>query len=439
MSSQIGVGSSRAGDGLGAVGAPGNPRPGPHRHRGPRRRPSRDSSQPSRPTRRAGDGPSHRRPSDRRPSDRRRGRGRPGPRRPTQQRPGRGDRRRRLTLLGTLAAAVAALFSLLATPSATPTLAPGAPAETTQPPTGGAIDSRRQSQSDEELARYWTPARLVNAIDANVLTRTTGGESVGTGMPAGTAPGVGLTAGAPLAALEREPLADDVVTPYAGGGAAVRLDGALFTTINGSDYACSGSVVDSPGHDLVMTAGHCLHSGGLSGSFATNVIFIPGYSNGSAPYGVWHASQLTVTAGWGYQRSFDEDAGFATFRPVGGRNLQDVVGGAFPIAFTNGTTAGSLAGPQTVLGYPKLPPFDGATLMTCTGTTTPDPRGGHSLGLPCPMTAGASGGAWLSGFHNGTGTLDAVVSYAYSSDPNTIYGTSFGPSIRQLYQHAIQL
>ncbi|WP_307873531.1 MULTISPECIES: signal peptide-containing protein [unclassified Frankia] len=333
---------------------------------------------------------------------------------------------------------MAALFSLLATPGATPTLAPGAPAETTQPPAGGAIDSRRQSQSDEELAQYWTPARLVNAIDANVLTRTTGRGTAGAGAPAGTAPGLGLTAGAPLAALDREPLADDVM-PYTGGGAAVRLDGALFTTINGSDYACSGSVVASPGHDLVMTAGHCLHSGGLSGSFATNVIFIPGYSNGSAPYGVWHASQLTVTAGWGYQRSFDEDAGFATFRPLGGRNLQDVVGGAFQIAFTDGTTAGSLAGPQTVLGYPKLPPFNGATLMTCTGTTTPDPRGGHSLGLPCPMTAGASGGAWLSGFHNGTGTLDAVVSYAYSADPSTIYGTSFGPSIRQLYQHAIQL
>ncbi|WP_232303695.1 signal peptide-containing protein [Pseudofrankia sp. DC12] len=343
-------------------------------------------------------------------------------------------------LLGTLAAAVAALFSLLATPGATPTLAPAAPPEATQPPAGGSVDSHRQSQSDEDLTRYWTPARLVNAIEANVLTRTPGGSREANGPSAETgSAGPGRAVGAPLAALERQPLADDVVTPYGGGGLAGRIEGALFTTINGSDYACSGSVVSSPGHDLVMTAGHCLHSGGLAGSFASNVIFIPGYSHGSAPYGIWHASQLTVTGGWGYQRSFDEDAGFATFRPVGGRNLQDVVGGAFPIAFTDGTTAGSVAGPQTVLGYPKLPPFDGTTLMSCTGTTAPDPRGGHSLGLPCAMTAGASGGAWLSGFHDGTGTLDAVVSYAYSADPSVIYGTSFGPSVRQLYQHAIQL
>lgn len=281
----------------------------------------------------------------------------------------------------------------------------------------------------------------MKAIDANVLTRTPDpAPSAGAGtLPAQTLPDpLPIVPGGPAAAL-REPLADDVVTPYAGGGPAARLDGALFTTINGSDYACSGSVVSSPGRNLVMTAGHCLHSGGLSGSFASNVIFIPAYSHGSAPYGVWHASQLTVTSGWGYQRDFEEDAGFATFRPLGGRELQDVVGGGFPIAFHDGASPDLTSGPQTVLGYPKLPPFDGTTLMSCTGTTTPDPRGGRSLGLPCAMTAGASGGAWLSGFHNGTGTLDAIVSFAYSNSPDTIYGTSFGPSIRQLYQHAIAL
>jgi hypothetical protein len=319
-----------------------------------------------------------------------------------------------------LLAAAAALLGLLVVPGAAPPATPAGPhSGTATRPAAGSVASARQAQSDVELARYWTPTRRAKAVDADVLTRT------------------GSQDTEPPAQPPREALLGDQVAPYAGGGPAARFDGALFTTIGGTDYACSGSVVTSPGHDLVMTAGHCLHSGGLWGSFATNVIFIPGYAHGDAPYGIWHARQLTVTAGWGYQRDFDEDAGFAAFRPLGARNLQDALGGGFPIAFAQGPTPA--AGPQTVLGYPKLPPFDGSTLMTCTGSTAPDPRGGHSRGLPCAMTAGASGGAWLSNFHDGTGTLDSLVSYAYAADPGTIYGTWFGPAVHQLYERASEL
>ena len=319
-----------------------------------------------------------------------------------------------------LAAAVAALLAVLTSPGPAPTASSsGEPATAASSPATGSVSSFRQDQSDAELTGYWTPARRAKAIDASVLSR-------GDRMSREAEPG-------------REALLGSQVAPYAGGGPTTRLEGALFTTIGGTDFACSASVVNAPGHDLVMTAGHCLHSGGLWGSFATNVIFIPGYAHGAAPYGTWHARQLTVSTGWGYRRDFDEDAGFAAFRPIGGRHLQDVVGGGFSIAFAQGSAPTGIVGPQLVLGYPKLPPFDGSTLMSCSGMPTPDPRGGHSLGLPCAMTAGASGGAWLSGFHDGTGTLDALVSYAYSASPGTIYGTWFGPSIRQLYDHAAGL
>jgi len=229
------------------------------------------------------------------------------------------------------------------------------------------------------------------------------------------------------------PLADNQVAPYLGGGLAARAEGALFSTMGGVDYACSGTVVDSPGGDLVLTAGHCLHEGGSRGQFASNVIFIPGYANGATPYGTWHARQLTVSSGWGRGRDFNMDAGFATFRSPDGRTLEATIGGALPISFGTGRR------PQTILGYPKLPPYDGSTLMYCSGTPTADPLGGSSLGLPCSMTAGASGGAWLTGFGGGTGTVDSVVSYAYATRPGTIYGTWFGPAIQDLYQHAMDL
>jgi hypothetical protein len=341
-------------------------------------------------------------------------------------------------VLATVATAVA--WMLLETTSSAPP--PTAPATA---PTGSV--THRETPSDDELARYWTPARLANAVDGGVLDRAgPGGAPAGTGASAFPGPWITplVPAGAGASGLLTTPVtaaqpvvlaagAGDGVLPYAGGGLASRVDGALFVTIDGVDYACSGSVVNSLAGDLVLTAAHCLHSGGTGGSFATNVVFVPGYAGGRAPYGIWSGQQLTVTTAWGYQRDFSQDAGFATFRPQRGRTLQQAVGGAFPIAF------GQSLGPQTVLAYPRATPFDGQTLMSCTGNPVPDPRGGQSRGVACGMTAGASGGAWLSGLHDGTGAIDAVVSYSYSTDPGTIYGTTLGPAIETLYQHALAL
>ena len=59
--------------------------------------------------------------------------------------------------------------------------------------------------------------------------------------------------------------------------------GALFSTSAGklSQHFCSASVINSPHGDLVITAAHCVtHTSGT-------VVFVPGYNNGTTPYGVW--------------------------------------------------------------------------------------------------------------------------------------------------------
>jgi hypothetical protein len=55
------------------------------------------------------------------------------------------------------------------------------------------------------------------------------------------------------------------------------------------------------------------------------------------------------------------------------------------------------------------------------------------------MTAGDSGGPWLTGFspRAGTGTITAVTAYKLAGDPRTLYGTVLGPSARALYLSAI--
>jgi V8-like Glu-specific endopeptidase len=69
----------------------------------------------------------------------------------------------------------------------------------------------------------------------------------------------------------------------------VRTVGRLFYTINGEGYNCTASVI-KPG--LVLTSGHCVHSGNNAGSgWYSNFEFIPGYrkvgSEITKPYGSW--------------------------------------------------------------------------------------------------------------------------------------------------------
>ena len=54
------------------------------------------------------------------------------------------------------------------------------------------------------------------------------------------------------------------------------------------------------------------------------------------------------------------------------------------------------------------------------------------------MTAGDSGGPWLTGFspRAGAGTVTAVTAYKLSGNLRTLYGTVLGPAARALYLRA---
>ena len=72
--------------------------------------------------------------------------------------------------------------------------------------------------------------------------------------------------------------------------------GALFTlTPSGqiSSHFCTASVVDSPAGDLLITAAHC-----VTGRAANQVAFVPDYSNGQQPFGVWTVSQIMIDQRW---------------------------------------------------------------------------------------------------------------------------------------------
>jgi V8-like Glu-specific endopeptidase len=219
-----------------------------------------------------------------------------------------------------------------------------------------------------------------------------------------------------------------------GGGAVARTSGKVFFSMGSNDYVCSGSTVASANADVVITAGHCVKNG--TGVWAANWTFVPGYANGNEPYGSFTANQFYVASQWSSQADNDYDVAFVALNPMtqGTTSVPVVheVGG-------QGIEFGSQPTQETVFGYPADPPYNGGQLYYCSGAVSPDPY--HLTddnGLTCAMTAGSSGGPWLSGFNpaTGTGTITAVSSFKYSTNNEILYGTPLGTTAETLYQAA---
>lgn len=106
--------------------------------------------------------------------------------------------------------------------------------------------------------------------------------------------------------------------------------GPLFHNGLNQPHSCTASVLLSPGHDLILTAAHCVAGSGTGWRFA------PGYDRGSTPYGVWTVSQAYVDPSW--LRNQDPQHDYAILRlahqQLAGRSVgvQDLVGGGNLIA-----------------------------------------------------------------------------------------------------------
>ncbi|MGW4475554.1 trypsin-like serine peptidase [Nonomuraea sp. NPDC004354] len=216
------------------------------------------------------------------------------------------------------------------------------------------------------------------------------------------------------------------------GGAVTRTTGRVFLTMDGVDFVCSASTIRSANKDVVVTAGHCVKDG--TGSWAANWTFVPGYeAGGGRPYGTFTARRMFVAGPWSRSGDDSYDLGMVALNTAGGRHVTDAVG-MQEIAF-NPTRGGQTYG----FGFPADPPFDGERLIYCAGRVAEDPHGQtRDQGLRCDMTAGSSGGPWLTSFDavTGRGMVTSVSSFKYSDDRGTMYGPYFGDSAKALYASA---
>ncbi len=106
-----------------------------------------------------------------------------------------------------------------------------------------------------------------------------------------------------------------------------RTVGKLFFRNGGKSYVCSASSI---GNYAIWTAGHCVHAGnGMASGWSTNVVFVPAYKNGTAPYGQWPAKNLWTRTAWyknGIPKGLCQDMGGAVLYPKSGKKISQVVG-----------------------------------------------------------------------------------------------------------------
>jgi V8-like Glu-specific endopeptidase len=205
--------------------------------------------------------------------------------------------------------------------------------------------------------------------------------------------------------------------------------GALFVRGSSGDHFCTASVVASPGRDLLITAAHCIHAG-KGGGYRQDIVFVPDYRDGQAPFGVWTAERLVVSPQWISDSDPDLDVGFVVLAPRDGENIEDVLG-ANRLGFDPG-----YQNLVRVTGYPS----SADAPITCINWTSR--QSATQLKFECGgFTGGTSGSPWVTHFdpQTRTGTIIGVIGgYEEGGDTDAVsYSSYLGPAIQRLYQQAI--
>lgn len=205
--------------------------------------------------------------------------------------------------------------------------------------------------------------------------------------------------------------------------------GAVFGHDGTGDHFCTGSVVDSPGKSIVITAAHCIHAG-KGGGYQTDLAFVPGYRNGQSPNGIWPVSKMLVDDHWAQSSDPDYDVGFVIIGKLGGRRIADVLG-----ANRFGYNAGYDKHVR-ITGYPS----SGEDPISCVNKATKFQA--DQMKVDCTgYSGGTSGSPWLANFDRATHTGDVIGvigGYQAGGDTDdTSYSPYFNDAIKALYDKAV--
>ncbi len=272
---------------------------------------------------------------------------------------------------------------------------------------GSPLSAARERAEATRVERYWTPARMRNArpLDLAMDSRGRLEPHVRTGLAGATA--------SFLAVPTPE------VPPFS-------VNGRIFIRQGKLNGFCSGTAINSPTRQLVLTAGHCVNSGpddgGRRGVWSQYLQFVPAFNGGVAPFGAFVARRSKVFAlkQWIKQGNPDFDLGaFLALPNAEGVNVADAVGGGVAIA-----TDLSRHQEFQTFGYPG----ETKHMQTCSSPYVGDDTlsyplpGPPTLAIECRWAQGASGGGWL--IAEGT-QINGLISYLHLNNRSRSYGPYF--------------
>jgi V8-like Glu-specific endopeptidase len=205
--------------------------------------------------------------------------------------------------------------------------------------------------------------------------------------------------------------------------------GKVFFKQNGGSYVASAASI---GNYAIWTAGHVVHAGdGKPSGWSTDMIFVPAYRDGSAPYGKWSVSYLWTRTTWyqnGNPNGLTEDMGGGILNTLESKKISQKVG-ALGFAWNRGRLQH-----WNSLGYPAASPFNGQRMHDCQASYAYDGSvpGIKPVAIGCDMTGGCSGGPWVLKLLTDN-TLNGNNSYRQSNRPEEMNSPYFDDRAKSLF------
>jgi V8-like Glu-specific endopeptidase len=202
----------------------------------------------------------------------------------------------------------------------------------------------------------------------------------------------------------------------------------FFSDSAGNNFVCSASVIS---YRVVVTAGHCVHSGSAAG-FYRNFLFVPSFRNGTAPFGTWDWAFVTVTGAWANGGgAVPNAADYAMFEMRDRDAAPQRIGGV--TGFLGWQTQSLSQNHTTMLGYPcnldncqRMHRVDAGAFRNTSPNNVEygsDARGGSSGG-PWVQNFGDPAAGQTGGTNPGLNRVVAVTSYGYISVDPKVQGAA---------------
>ncbi|WP_086731462.1 trypsin-like serine peptidase [Streptomyces carpinensis] len=274
------------------------------------------------------------------------------------------------------------------------------------------------------LDAYWTAARMASALPA----------APGKAAETGSA-GKALPTAATVSPTVDGPRPGEYIPPSQSFDGMPQTGTFFWTDATGTGRTCSGSVVRSPGHALVLSAGHCL-KGYAGTSPARDLGFVPQYHDGLKPYGIFPVRSNGVYVAQQYydlgeHAGAEYDFAFAVTGPgEDGTLIQDAVGG---VQLLTGT--GYHQAPVRMIGYPAgaEKPLECWSRTTEWDSDDPSDPGAFPRIACDAFVGGTSGGPMLVPWPGGWAVIGVIGGYHTGGNtPQVSYSSYFGSATRAL-------